>query len=90
MRNTTDWLRVALGMMAAVTTFGTVGYWLFRLSLLDAVYQTVTTVTITITITIILLFVTLSGRDLVPELFIVAVDTDEDLLCLENLAKSSS
>ena len=45
MRNTMDRLRFALGMVAAVTFFGTVGYWLFGLSLLDAVYQTVTTIT---------------------------------------------
>ncbi|MFT6814001.1 MAG: voltage-gated potassium channel [Ilumatobacter sp.] len=45
MRNTMDRLRLALGMMAAVTIFGTVGYWMFGLSLLDAVYQTVTTIT---------------------------------------------
>jgi voltage-gated potassium channel len=45
MRNTMDRLRLALGMMSAVTIFGTAGYWLFGLSLLDAVYQTVTTIT---------------------------------------------
>ncbi|MFT5978251.1 MAG: voltage-gated potassium channel, partial [Ilumatobacter sp.] len=45
MRNTTDRLRFALAMMTAVTIFGTAGYWLFGLSLLDSVYQTVTTIT---------------------------------------------
>lgn len=45
MRSTADRLRVAFGMMGAVTVFGTVGYWLFGLSLLDSIYQTVTTIT---------------------------------------------
>jgi len=45
MRSTADRLRVAFAMMGAVTVFGTVGYWLFGLSLLDALYQTVTTIT---------------------------------------------
>jgi voltage-gated potassium channel len=40
-----DRLRCALTTMTAVTIFGTAGYWLFGLSLLDSVYQTVTTIT---------------------------------------------
>lgn len=45
MRTTADRLRVALGMVAAVTVFGTVGYLAFGFTLLDAVYQTITTIT---------------------------------------------
>ena len=45
MRSTADRLRVALGMVAAVTVFGTVGYLAFGFTLLDAIYQTVTTIT---------------------------------------------
>jgi voltage-gated potassium channel len=42
----TDWrrLRLALGMLAGVFVFGTVGYVILGFSLLDAAYQTVTTV----------------------------------------------
>ncbi|MFK8025489.1 MAG: TrkA family potassium uptake protein [Ilumatobacter sp.] len=45
MRSTRDRLRLALGMVAAVTVFGTVGYLSFGFTLLDALYQTVTTIT---------------------------------------------
>ncbi|MFT6293477.1 MAG: voltage-gated potassium channel [Ilumatobacter sp.] len=45
MRSTADRLRVALGMVAAVTVFGTVGYLAFGFTLLDALYQTITTIT---------------------------------------------
>jgi len=45
MRSTADRLRVALGMVAAVTVFGTAGYVGFGFTLLDALYQTVTTIT---------------------------------------------
>ncbi len=45
MRSTADRLRVALGMMAGVTVFGTIGYLIAGFTLLDAVYQTVTTIT---------------------------------------------
>lgn len=45
MRSTADRLRVALGMVAAVTVFGTVGYLAFGFTLLDAIYQTITTIT---------------------------------------------
>ena len=38
-------LRLAISMVAAVFVVGTLGYWAFGLSLLDAAYQTVTTVT---------------------------------------------
>lgn len=38
-------LRLALVMVAAVFVGGTLGYWAFGLSLLDAAYQTITTVT---------------------------------------------
>ena len=38
-------LRLAFGIVAAVMVAGTVGYWLLGFSLLDAAYQTVTTVT---------------------------------------------
>lgn len=38
-------MRVALGMLAAVTLFGTVGYLAFGFTVVDAVYQTVTTIT---------------------------------------------
>ena len=51
MRNTTDRPRFALGMMAAVTISSTARYWLFGLSLLDSLYQTVTTITTIRTIT---------------------------------------
>ena len=42
----TDWrrLRLALAMLASVFVFGTIGYVLLGYSVLDAVYQTVTTV----------------------------------------------
>lgn len=45
MRSTADRLRVALGMVAAVTAFGTIGYRAFGFTLLDALYQTITTIT---------------------------------------------
>jgi voltage-gated potassium channel len=45
MRSTADRLRVALGMVAAATIFGTVGYLAFGFTLLDALYQTITTIT---------------------------------------------
>ncbi|MFK7916764.1 MAG: TrkA family potassium uptake protein [Ilumatobacter sp.] len=45
MRSTADRLRVALGMVAAVTVFGTFGYLAAGFTLLDAIYQTVTTIT---------------------------------------------
>ncbi len=45
MRSTADRLRVALGMVAAITTTGTVGYWAFGFTPLDAFYQTVMTIT---------------------------------------------
>ena len=45
MRSTAGRLRLALGMVCAVTAFGIVGYVAFGLSLLDAAYQTVTTIT---------------------------------------------
>ena len=45
MRSTADRLRVALGMVAAVTVFGTAGYVGFGFTVLDALYQTVTTIT---------------------------------------------
>ena len=45
MRSTADRLRVALGMVAAVTAFGTIGYITFGFTFLDALYQTVTTIT---------------------------------------------
>lgn len=45
MRSTADRLRVALGMLSAVIAFGTLGYLAFDFTLLDAVYQTVTTIT---------------------------------------------
>ncbi|MGB3735302.1 MAG: potassium channel protein [Ilumatobacter sp.] len=45
MRSTADRLRVALGMVAGVTVFGTVGYLAFGFTVLDALYQTVTTIT---------------------------------------------
>ena len=38
-------LRIALAIVSAVFVAGTIGYWAFGLSLLDAAYQTVTTVT---------------------------------------------
>jgi voltage-gated potassium channel len=38
-------LQRAIAMVAAVGVIGTVGYWLFGISLTDAAYQTVTTVT---------------------------------------------
>jgi voltage-gated potassium channel len=38
-------LQRAIAMVAAVGVIGTVGYWLFGMSLTDAAYQTVTTVT---------------------------------------------
>ena len=38
-------LRMALGMVGAGLVAGTIGYWAFGLPLLDAAYQTVTTVT---------------------------------------------
>jgi voltage-gated potassium channel len=38
-------LRIATAMVVMVLVVGTIGYWLLGLSLLDAVYQTVTTVT---------------------------------------------
>lgn len=40
-----DRLRLAVGMVVAVTIFGTIGYMAFGLTLLDAAYQTVTTIT---------------------------------------------
>ena len=36
---------MAVGMVVGVMVFGTVGYWMFGFSLLDAAYQTVTTIT---------------------------------------------
>jgi len=38
-------LRLALAMVGAVLLAGTIGYWLLGFSLLDALYQTVTTIT---------------------------------------------
>ena len=38
-------MRLAFGIVGAVLALGTLGYWLLGLSLLDAVYQTVTTIT---------------------------------------------
>jgi voltage-gated potassium channel len=38
-------LQRAIGMVVAVCIVGTIGYWLFGMSLTDATYQTVTTVT---------------------------------------------
>ena len=43
MRSTAHRLRVALGMVAAVTVFGTAGYVGFGFTPLDALYQTITT-----------------------------------------------
>ena len=140
MRNTTDRPRFALGMMAAVTISSTARYWLFGLSLLDSLYQTVTTITTIRTITtittittatattvatvgfsepkefgngeniftIIVIIVVVStvlylstlvvrvvvidqSLDRVNDLeFPVDIGTDEDLLRLENLARSTS
>ncbi|MCU0261263.1 MAG: TrkA family potassium uptake protein [Ilumatobacteraceae bacterium] len=45
MSTTMGRLRIAVALVAAVVLAGTVGYWLLGLSLLDAAYQTVTTVT---------------------------------------------
>ncbi len=45
MRTTIGRLRLALATVAIVFIAGTLGYWAFGLSLLDAAYQTVTTVT---------------------------------------------
>jgi voltage-gated potassium channel len=45
MQGTIGRLRVAAALVGAVIVAGTIGYWLLGLSLLDAAYQTVTTVT---------------------------------------------
>ena len=45
MRTTAERLRVALGMVAGVTTLGTLGYLAFGFTFIDALYQTVTTIT---------------------------------------------
>lgn len=45
MRSTADRLRVAVGMVVVVMIFGTIGYWSFGFTLLDAAYQTITTIT---------------------------------------------
>ncbi len=45
MRSTADRLRVAIGMVAFVTATGTLGYWGFGFTPLDAFYQTVMTIT---------------------------------------------
>lgn len=123
MRNTTDRTRFALGMMAALTISSTARYWLFGLSLLDSLNQTVTTVTTVTTVgfsepkefgngenifTIIVIIVVVStvlylstlvvrvvvidqSLDRVNDLeFPVDIGTDEDLLRLENLARSTS
>jgi voltage-gated potassium channel len=45
MQGTIGRLRVAAALVGAVLVAGTIGYWLLGLSLLDAAYQTVTTVT---------------------------------------------
>lgn len=45
MNTTMGRLRLALGMVAAVFVVGTLGYWAFGMSLLDAAYQTITTIT---------------------------------------------
>jgi voltage-gated potassium channel len=120
MRNTTDRLRFALGMMAALTIFSTAQYWLFGLSLLDSLDQTVTTITtvgfselkefgngenifpiilIIVVVSTVLYSFTLVVRvvvidqslDRVNDLeFPVDIGTDEDLLRLENLARSTS
>ncbi len=45
MRSTADRLRLALGMVAGVFVAGTVGYWAFGFTVLDAMYQTITTIT---------------------------------------------
>jgi voltage-gated potassium channel len=45
MRSTADRLRVALGMVAGVIAFGTMGYVVFGFTFLDALYQTITTIT---------------------------------------------
>lgn len=45
MRSTADRIRVAVGMVMAVMVVGTIGYWAFGFSLLDAMYQTITTIT---------------------------------------------
>lgn len=37
--------RLALAMLGGVVLAGTIGYWLLGFSLLDAIYQTVTTIT---------------------------------------------
>ena len=48
----TDWrrLRLALAMLGSVFVLGTVGYVALGFSLLDAVYQTVTTVATVVTV----------------------------------------
>ncbi|BAN03640.1 potassium channel family protein [Ilumatobacter coccineus] len=45
MRSAADRIRVAVGMVLSVMIFGTLGYWAFGFTLLDAMYQTITTIT---------------------------------------------
>ncbi len=45
MKPTIGRLRVALGMVAGITVIGTIGYWLFGFTLLDAAYQTIINIT---------------------------------------------
>lgn len=45
MRSTAERLRLAVAMVFGVTLFGTIGYVIFGFTVLDAVYQTVTTIT---------------------------------------------
>jgi voltage-gated potassium channel len=45
MKTTIGRLKLALAMVAAITVIGTVGYWMFGFTLLDAAYQTVINVT---------------------------------------------
>ncbi|WP_040492419.1 potassium channel family protein [Ilumatobacter nonamiensis] len=45
MRTTAERLRLAVAMVGGVTLFGTIGYVIFGFTVLDALYQTVTTIT---------------------------------------------
>jgi len=45
MRTTAQRLQLAVGLVVGVTVFGTIGYVIFGFTVLDALYQTVTTIT---------------------------------------------